>query len=301
MIDDAPAAMAELVWDSRCTVGECPVWDEATGRLFFCDIVGQRIYALDLATGARRWWDFPEPVGSFALCRSGRLLVAQRQHLLLFDPRTGETSRFAALPDEPAPNRLNDGKVGPDGCFWVGTMDDRPRHERRATGSLYRIRPDGGVERKAAGYMISNGLAWSPDGTTMFHSDSGATPAVIDRWEFDPVSGRIYNRRRIATLEEAEGLPDGAATDATGDYWSAGVTAGRLNRFSPEGALRATYPVPVPTPTMPAFVEETVFFTSLRHHRPPEILAAYPSMGGVFRMPVGIAGVPIGRFADTIG
>ena len=66
----------ELAWDSRCTIGESPVWDERNRRILFCDIPGKRIHALGLETGARETFDFPEIVCSLGVCRSGRLVVA---------------------------------------------------------------------------------------------------------------------------------------------------------------------------------------------------------------------------------
>jgi sugar lactone lactonase YvrE len=79
----------ELAWDSRCGVAESPVWDAANRRVLFCDINGKRINALGVDSGERTGWDFPEMVGSFGLCRSGRLVVAQRHHVVLFDPVAG--------------------------------------------------------------------------------------------------------------------------------------------------------------------------------------------------------------------
>src|ERR1700735_593209 len=113
----------ELAWDSRCSVAESPVWDAAARRVLFCYINGKRINALSVDTGARETWDFPEAVGSFGLCRSGRLVVAQGHHVVLSDPRSGTLTNLTAKVEEPATNRLNDGKVGPDGAFWVGSMD----------------------------------------------------------------------------------------------------------------------------------------------------------------------------------
>ena len=66
----------ELVWDAGCEVGESPVWDAGNRRLLFCDITARRIHAFYVDTGAKDGWDFPEVVGSFGLCRSGRLVVA---------------------------------------------------------------------------------------------------------------------------------------------------------------------------------------------------------------------------------
>ena len=108
-------------------------------------------------------------VGSFGLCLSGRLVVALRHHVVLFDPRTKAIENLTDPVDEPPTNRLNDGKVGPDGCFWVGSMDENT--PRQKTGALYRVTPKGDIERKAEGYAVSNGLAWSPDGRVMYHSE----------------------------------------------------------------------------------------------------------------------------------
>jgi sugar lactone lactonase YvrE len=134
--------------------------------------------------------------------------------------------------------------------------------ERRPLGALFRVAPDGTVERKREGLFTSNGLAWSPDGRTMFHSDSRG--CWIERWEFDPQSGAISGQTRIATPQEEDGRPDGATVDAEGTYWSAGVSAGCLNRYTRDGALLAR--VPVPVPTMPCFGGpdlRTLFVTSL--------------------------------------
>ena len=96
----------ELVWDSRCGVAESPVWDAAARRLLFCDINGKRINALSVDTGARESWDFPEVVGSFGLCRSGRLVVAQRHHVVLFDPESGILTVLTPKIAEPATRHM---------------------------------------------------------------------------------------------------------------------------------------------------------------------------------------------------
>jgi sugar lactone lactonase YvrE len=285
---------AELVWDARCGVGESCVWDAERRRILFADIPAGRIYSYGTTDGQQHHWTLPDVVGSFGLSRSGRLVVALRHRVVLFDTRRGLIEDFTSQVDEPVANRFNDGKVGPDGCFWVGTMDGSPA--RGPTGALYRISPDGRIERKADGYVTSNGLAWSPDGQTMFHSDS--RQCFIDAWDFDATRGRITNRRRIATLSDEEGRPDGAATDAEGCYWSAGVSAGCLNRFSPTGELLDKIAMPVPTPTMPCFAADAVYVTSLRDGRDAATLDRYPGLGGLFRLPAPLAGAPVGLFAD---
>ena len=284
----------ELVWDSRCGVAESPVWDAANRRLLFCDINGKKIHALAVDSGARETWILPEVVGSFGLCQSGRLVVALRHRVVLFDPRTQAISDLTPAVVEPVSNRLNDGKVGPDGAFWVGSMDENS--PRQPLGALYRVTADRRIEKRSAGYAVSNGLAWSPDGRTMYHSDS--TSAIIEAWDFDPSTGGMSNHRVIAKLTNEDGRPDGAAMDMDGNYWSAGPSAGCINCFSPTGQLLTKLSFPVPGPTMPCFAGDLMFVTSLREGKSPEILAQYPTLGGLFRAPAPAKGAPVALFAD---
>lgn len=284
----------ELVWDSRCGVAESPVWDAVNRRILFCDIEGKRINAYSVDTGAREWWDFPDVVGSFGLCRSGRLVVSQRLHVVLFDTRTGELTDLTATIQEPGVNRLNDGKVGPDGAFWVGSLDGNA--PRQNTASLYRVTADGAITRVEGGYKNSNGLAWSPDGRVMYHSDS--TAGMLEAWDFDPETGARSGHRVLASLTNDEGRPDGGATDVHGNYWSAGPSAGCLNCFSPSGALLRKWAFPVPGPTMPCFADGHVYVTSLREGKSPAVLADHPTLGGLFRAPAPAVGAPVGLFAD---
>jgi sugar lactone lactonase YvrE len=284
----------ELVWDSRCGVAESPVWDAATRRLLFCDINGKRINALSVDTGARQSWDFPEVVGSFGLCRSGRLVVAQRHHVALFDPTSGTLTDLTPKVDEPPTNRLNDGKVGPDGAFWVGSMDENSPRQKIA--ALYRVTADGRITKQEDGYAVSNGLAWSPDGRIMYHSDS--TAGIIEAWDFDPATGTRTQHRILGTLTNDDGRPDGAATDMGGNYWSAGPSAGCLNCFSPDGKLLGKWQFPVPGPTMPCFAGDALYVTSLREGKSAQVLADHPTLGGLFRAPAPAAGAPVGLFAD---
>lgn len=284
----------------QCELGEGPVWDAARGALWYCDILAGTVYRHSLATGAIARWTFPSEVGSLGLAMSGRLVVALRHTVGLFDPDTGAFEAIAEIEaDRGRETRLNDGKVGPDGAFWVGTMDDRGLPQREALGSLYRVTPDGRVEKKSDGIIVSNGLAWSADGRTMFHSDS--TGAWLDRWDFDPASGSISGRKRIATFDNATGRPDGGATDADGFYWSAGISAQRLNRIDRDGNIAATCPVPVGAPTMPCFGGpdlRTLFVTNLRRGRAEELLARYPLSGLVIAGASPVAGAPVGLFRD---
>ncbi|WP_270937568.1 SMP-30/gluconolactonase/LRE family protein [Falsiroseomonas oryzae] len=278
----------------RALVGESPVWDEATGRLWWVDIRAPALHRTDPATGATETWPLAEPVGSLGLCRSGAVLLALRSGIHRFDPTDGTLDLLAAPERDRPANRLNDGKVSPEGRFLVGSMDDRP--EKAATGALWRLDPGArDCALLADGLIVSNGLAWSPDGRTLWHSDSRAS--VIWTWRYDPATGAATDRREVARPDAATGRPDGAAMDAEGGYWSAGVSAGRLNRWMPDGRLDRVIKLPVAAPTMPCFGGpglRTLFVTSLR----PADGRATPRDGTLLALDPGIAGVPVGRFAD---
>jgi len=274
-----------------CRVGESPVWDKTLSRLYWTDVHACTIFALDIKSLKRQQWILPARIGSFGLTDDERLIVALTTGVHLFDPKSGKLD-FLVDPEEHhigdrQKNRLNDSKVGPDGAYWVGSM-----HEDGLTAALYRVTADGKAEIKVEGLGTVNGLAFTDDGRTMFLSDS--RQCWIDRYEFSSQTGGLSNRRRIATPGERDGRPDGAATDMAGNYWSAGVSAGVLNQFSPFGDLIQSIKVPPLHPTMPCFGGEdmqSLFFTSLR--RPD---ASSPDCGDVFVMRVDVPGVAVGRF-----
>lgn len=280
--------------DGRFALAECPTWDERRQKLFFTDIKGKAIHALDWKSRELETWTFANEVGSFALCEDGRLIVAVWDQVILFDPQTGAQQTIAGIEADNPHTRLNDGKAGPDGAFWVGTMDNRS--PRQPVAGLYRVAPDGKVTQILDGLHVSNGLAWSPDGTAMYHADS--SPGWVDRWRFDPATGAVSERTRFAQLTNETGRPDGATVDSSGNYWSAGVSAGVLNCFSPAGALLAKFTLPVPRPTMPCFCGPELadlVITSLRPDDAPSIEAA-PQSGSLFHLRPGLTGLPSHRF-----
>ena len=280
----------DVLVDRQFNLAEGPVWDGQNNVLWFVDILDQLVLRFDPAS--RRVTRFPMPaqVGSLGLVADGRLIVALRTGIHLFDPRTGGLEFLVHPEPEPATNRLNDGKVGPDGNFWVGSLDDRP--DRQPVAALYRITPDGTSTRIVGEIRCSNGLAWSPDGRIMYHADSRGP--YVQAFDFDPSTGSASNPRQLLSFTEADGLPDGAAVDVDGFYWSAGITAGVLNRISPDGRIVERIKLPVVAPTMPCFGgadHRTLFITSLTSAR----LGAREA-GSLISLEIDVPGVPVGRF-----
>jgi sugar lactone lactonase YvrE len=281
----------ECVVDARNTTGESPVWSAREAALYWVDIPDGWIHRWQPATGERRNWQLPASVGSIGLREVGGLVAAMRTGFHLFDLETGKLT-FLFHPElDVTTNRLNDGKVSPEGRFWAGTMDERP--EKEPVGNLYRLDADHRCTRMAGGVKVSNGLAWSPDGRTMYHSDSRG--AAIFRYAYEPATGAIGPREVFVSMQPDWGRPDGGATDEEGCYWSCGISAGRINRFSPAGELIEYVELPITHPTMPCFGGpdgRTLYVTSLRENLTDAELAKTPQAGGVFMLEPGVAGAP---------
>lgn len=285
--------------DARFQLAEGPAYDDRSSTLWFCDIVACALHRIELASMELQTWSFTSEVCSFGLAESGRLVVALRDEIGMFDPNSGDFDRIAHIALNPKEARLNDGKVGPDGAFWVGSMTKREGGSRPAAGFLYRVSASGEVEPKVEGIATANGLAFSPDGTMMFHSDTSGP--WIDRWKIEATTGAISDRTRIATPNDTVGRPDGGATDSEGNYWSAGYSAGRLNRFSPDGHLLESNKLPVGVTTMPCFGDDglrTLFVTSAREGLRQDLLDSYPLSGSVLVADSPVAGSPVSRFRD---
>lgn len=151
-------------------VGESPVWSQREQVLYWVDILKPALHRFDPASGQQRSWTAPAAIGSISLARNGKIVAALRSGFHWFDPADASWTLIAHPEPHISHNRLNDGKTGPDGAFWAGTMDDRA--DKQPCASLYRLAPDGSISAHGNGLVVSNGLAWSPDGRTMYHSDS---------------------------------------------------------------------------------------------------------------------------------
>jgi sugar lactone lactonase YvrE len=278
------------VIDLPLRVGESPTWDDRTGDLWFVDILAPAALCLR-ANGRLDRFDMPFKIGCLALCEGDDIAVALENGVHLLNPKTG-AMKLLCNPDGGRPDsRLNDGKIGPDGCFWVGTRDEAV--PQTGNGRLYRVMPDGSFSTIANSLLTSNGLAWSPDGRTMYHSDSSGLFAQI--FDFDPALGVTSAPRRLHDFTPEEGRPDGAAMDADGFYWIAGVLSGGVNRLSPEGDVVEIYKIPAKSPTMPCFGGpnlDTIYVTTLSTDNNGTF-----ENGTIFAFETGMRGTPVHRFA----
>jgi sugar lactone lactonase YvrE len=281
----------ELMLDAHCQLAESPVWSEQTRRLLFVDITGRRLFKFDPESRTLETCAIEEDIGCVAPEINGGFVAGLRSGLWMLDEQGRKQRLLAANPEDSKVSRFNDGRVDPCGRFLAGTVDEA----KAGRAGLYRY-DKFGLIKLAGGLLTSNGLAFSPDGRTLYHSD---TPRfVVNRYDYDPASGSATNRRVFVQLEPTaadRGRPDGAAVDVEGCYWTALYEGGRVQRYDPEGKLMADFPVPAQCPTMPAFGGaelKTLFVTTARD--------AGGTGGGVYSMRVDVAGLPATLFDSTL-
>jgi sugar lactone lactonase YvrE len=289
---------AELLVDAQATLGEGPVWDGRRDVLWWVDIEQRLVHRWSRSKGALASVPAPGRVGALAVRESGELLLAIEDALWLWDPDGGNVpGRWVGLPDADPDARLNDGKCDPAGRFWVGTM----RYDTaEAGGRLYRVGPDGSIEPMLDGVTISNGLAWSEDGRTMYYVD---TPTRrVDAFDFDSDAGTLSSRRVAVDLSAEEGSPDGMTIDSDGCLWVAMWGGSSVLRCQPgagqePGAIVGRVDMPIRQPTSCTFGGpglDELFITSAAEGLPVDLAGP---QGGLFRARPGVAGRPASRFA----
>lgn len=220
-------------------VGEGPVWDPRRGRVIWVDIPNGHVLSTDPADGSTQFRELDRAVG-VVLPRASGSYVAALQDGFYALADAGEPELIAAVEADDPVTRFNDGEIDPQGRLWAGTMGWEAEPGR---GALYRLDPGGSVTQVLDDITISNGLGWSPDGATMYYADTAT--ARIDRFDFDPVSGDVANRREFVTIHHGGGRPDGLTVDSEGAVWVATWGGYGVHRYLPDGTLDAVIPLPV--------------------------------------------------------
>jgi sugar lactone lactonase YvrE len=290
---------AELLVDARNGVGESPVWDAQRQCLFWVDIPGRALWCWNAGTNQSRQWATPEMTGCIALAAGseatphGRWVAAMETGVAVLTPRedgTLDQKPLAGVQHPQGGMRFNDGRCDRQGRLRAGTMVS----DMSLAAPAGRVYAFDGNELRALqdGLITPNGMAFSPDGRTMYLSDSHPAVQTVWAFDYDTDTGTPHHRRVFIDMRSLPGRPDGAAVDEDGGYWICGNDAGLVHRFTPDGRLDRSLAVPVKKPAMCAFGGsglDTLFVTSIRPAGPD--LSDQPLAGGVFALRPGVRGL----------
>jgi D-xylonolactonase len=283
------------LWPLAAELGEGPVWLPEQNRLYFVNLTGRTLHALD-ADGARHAWQLPDFICWLVPRRDGDGFMAGLRDgivRLWLEPEV-RVEYLHELPGAADGIRLNDAKADAQGRLWIGSMNARDVH--RPDGTLFRLDADGSLHVAADEYHICNGPAFSLDGRTMYHNDS-----LLGRTHAYPVAddGSLGAPRVWRQFTAEEGAPDGMTVDSAGCVWIAQWGGSRVCRYSPAGELLATIAMPVTQPSSVAFGGadfKTLYITSAWQGLDATQRAADPLAGALFAVQVDVPGVPVHRY-----
>ncbi|MDP6109646.1 MAG: SMP-30/gluconolactonase/LRE family protein [Rhodospirillales bacterium] len=275
----------------RSETGEGAVWSVAEQVLYWVDIPRGHLNRFDPSTGENMVYQMPTPIGCLALTDSDGVVVALTNgfHFFNFDDQS-LTLINNPKEDEPG-NRFNDGTTDPKGRFFAGTMPFQGGGGE-PEGSLFVLDLDGSARRLEQGLWTQNGLAFSPDGKSIYLADTNLRDGVIWVYDYDPDDLSMTNKRVFFETSGVAGKPDGGTIDADGCYWTAAVRGWELIRLTSKGDIDLRIEMPIEMPTKIAFGGpnlDIMYVTSIAGSNPdPE----RPLEGCLFAVTAGIQGLP---------
>lgn len=269
-------------------LGEGVIWDAQRGIVWFTDIKRKRLWHFDPATGGSGFAEAPEQIGWALPAEGGLLLCGLKDGLYTFAPETDAFTKLCAVPGEPATNRLNDACTDPWGRVWFGSMDDG---ESTASGKYYVF--DRGAIRPASpsGIAITNGPAVSASGDRIYFVDTRNQKILVADLSPNGVGAVRVFADTAALFPSA--YPDGPVIDAEDHVWIGLYVGSCVARFSPDGALVATIPIPARDITKMAFGGpdlRTAYVTSATKNLTEQDMAEMPQSGSLFAFTAPVAG-----------
>ncbi len=272
---------AETVLSHLCLLGEGPVWDFKRKVICWVDILRGEIHEYSPQSKTHRTINVNQMIGAVVLCTDGNFLAALKNGFG-FVNRANQAVTMVANPEANLPgNRFNDGKCGPDGRFWAGTMShtDEP-----GKGSLYVFGTDHSVTRKISNVSISNGMAWDLDHKTFYYIDTPTFTVVA--YDYEKNAGEISRKRIVINISKEDGSPDGMTIDSEGMLWIAHWDGWQITRWNPNTGLKLfSFRMPAARITSCAFGGdelEDLYITSARTGLTDEQLAGQPLAGSLF-------------------
>ena len=274
-----------------CTYhGEGPIWDSVASRLRWVDMLNGDI--LTQAPDGSIARQHVDKIAAALRPRAGGGLVVGIEHGFVLLDADGQAGPVHTAFTDPS-IRMNDGGVDRQGRFFCGSMpyvQDAPR------GVFYRFDPDGTITEVFRNVTISNGVAWTTAGDTMYYID---TPTHrVDVFDYDPATGMPSGRRPLVHIDPDQGAPDGLCLDAEGGVWVALHRGHAVHRYNTlNGKLDQVIELPPSQVTACTFGGEQLdelFITTSRENLPDD---AEPQAGALFHVKPGVRGLPLGAFA----
>ncbi len=283
---------ARLLLDCKNTLGECCFWDPRDGCLWWTDIQESCVYRMDAGRNTTRY-TLPGRAGFILPREDSGFVIGFPSQVVLADQDLAVFTRLHDVEAGLGQTRINDAAVDPFGGIVFGTFDETPNMaDRRPIASVYRLAPDGSLRKLLGGVIITNGLAFSPDGEIMYFADT--SDGRIRRFRIGEDFSTFDEIEPLATADGAPGMPDGGCVDAEGNYWSARVWGGCAVRFGQDGQVNARIDLPTKGPTCVTFGGNglhDLFITTLRVRHTDAELEASPEAGGIFTARVDIPGL----------
>ena len=277
-------------------LGESPVWDPQNATLYWVDGVSRLIRMHDTIAGTFRQIEVPSMIGSIGLALDGKLVAGLADGIYLVDIASGDCTPLYKLPRPSDRIRFNDGKVDRQGRFLCGSMGVYAE----ASGELIRVDSSGKADVLANGIRIANSLCFSPDGATMYFSDS--LDRKVRAYAYDKEEGALDRPRIHVDTAEFDSGPDGATVDSEGCIWVALVQAGKIGRFTPEGKLDCLIEAPTDMPTCMSFGGPdltTLYLTSIKDSGSGRAISRHPHGGALYALEgLGVKGLPEPRFGQ---
>jgi sugar lactone lactonase YvrE len=284
----------KCVWNPECLLGEGPIWSEKLQAILFVDIERQLILQWQ-SNGKTSTYPLQKKIGAIAFRNDGNLVAALKDEFAFIKLEPFSITPIRLSKKEPLGNRFNDGKCDPAGRFWAASMDSACL---RPTGAIWRLSPDLQAVEMEDKYTVGNGFGWSPDGCTMYFTDSNNR--TIYAYPFDNVSGTLGKKERFAIVANDEGFPDGLTVDSEGYVWSAHWDGWRITRYRPDGTIDRVISMPVPRPTSVIFGGKNyrkLYVTSARIGLSKGQILNAPSSGALFEIETDVSGIPEPFFA----
>ena len=223
----------EVVINYNCQLGEGPLWDDRQNLLWWVNIIAGELHRHDPKTGENKIYQLGQMVGTVGLRESGGLVLALENGFAALDPETEQLTPIIDPESDKPANRFNDGKPGPDGSFFAGTM---AKEIIDHAGSFYRLNTDQSVDHLLGDITISNGLAWTADQTTLYYID---TPThYVQAFDYNNKTGAITNQRIAFHIPKEIGSPDGMCIDSEDMLWIAFYSGSAIHRWNPKTGER---------------------------------------------------------------